>query len=100
MKKRLPQFSIFDAKEAEAQIATYGRLVDFKESFIYKENILIQYIFYMRNFQNLFDLEFFSSKLPSTTYSIAGLEQCALSGASFWEDADDGAISSDEYLDN
>ena len=100
MKKRLPQFSIFDAKEAEAQVATYGRLVDFKESFIYKENILIQYIYYMRNFQNLFDLEFFSSKLPSTTYSIAGLEQCALSGASFWEDADDGAISSDEYLDN
>ena len=54
----------------------------------------------MRNFQNLFDLEFFANKLPSKTFSIAGLEQCALSGLPFWEDTDDGMYSSDEYVEN
>lgn len=50
----------------------------------------------------MFDLEFFASKLPSSSYSIAGLEQQVLSGVPFWED-DDGELSdldSDEYLDN
>ena len=48
----------------------------------------------------MFDLEFFANKLPSKTFSIAGLEQCALSGVPFWEDADDGGLSDDEYLEN
>ena len=50
----------------------------------------------------MFDLEFFASKLPSSSYSIAGLEQQVLSGVPFWED-DDGDLTdldSDDYLDN
>mgnify|MGYP000474566496 CR=1 FL=1 len=58
-------------------------------------------MFYLRQFQNLFDLEFFYNKLPSRSFSIAGLEQSVMSGLPFWEDFDDGDdLSSDEYLDN
>lgn len=56
-------------------------------------------MFYLRQFQNLFDLEFFANKLPSKSYSIAGLEQSVMSGAPFWDDFED-AESSDEYLEN
>ena len=41
LKKRLPTHTILDVKEAESQMLTYGRLVDFKESFIYKENVML-----------------------------------------------------------
>ena len=54
----------------------------------------------MRQFQNLFDLEFFANKLPSKSYSIAGLEQHVFSGLPFWEDGIDDENESDEYLDN
>ena len=74
LKKRLPTVTPVEAKDAEALAGTYGRLIDFKESFLYDRNLTMSYIYYMRNFQNLFDLEFFANKLPSKTYSIAGLE--------------------------
>ena len=58
-------------------------------------------MFYLRQFQNLFDLEFFANKLPSKSFSIAGLAQSVMTGLPFWDDFDDGEdLSSDEYLDN
>jgi len=56
-------------------------------------------IYYFRQFQNLFDLEFFANKLPSKSFSIAGLEQNVMSGLPFW-DEEEGDYDSDEYLDN
>ena len=101
MRKRVPTLCYIDAKESESMVSIYnGRMVDFKEAFLYDKNIILNYIQYFRNFQNLFDLEFFASKLPSTAFSIAGLEQCALSGVPFWEDEDDDGDLTDEYLEN
>mgnify|MGYP007118474356 CR=1 FL=1 len=75
-------------------------MCDFHECYTYSGNRLISQIYYMRQFQNLFDLEFFANKLPSKSYSIAGLEQHVLSGLPFWEDGLDDENESDEYLDN
>ena len=59
----------------------------------------MQYLYYMRQLSNLFDLEFFASKLPSKTFSIAGLEQHVMAGLPFWEESDDSLLDdSDDYL--
>lgn len=61
----------------------------------------MKYIYYFRNLQNLFDLEFFANKLPSNTRGIAGLEQHVMSGLPFWEEGDDALFGdNDEYLDD
>lgn len=65
-------------------------------------NNTLSQIYYLRQFQNLFDLELFANKLPSQAHSIAGLEQCVLSGAPFWDEdvADDfDSDDYDEYLE-
>jgi len=75
------------------------RLVDFDECYSLTHNTTLNHIYYLRQFQNLFDLELFANKLPSSAYSIAGLEQCVLSGLPFWdEDAEE--YDSDDYLAN
>ena len=46
-------------------------------------------------------MEFFANKLPSKTFSLAGLEQSVLSGVPFWEESDESLLEdSDEYLNN
>ena len=45
MKKRLPKLSPLDVKESEALGGHYnGRLVDFREAFIYDKNLTINYL--------------------------------------------------------
>ena len=74
-------------------------MVDFKECYSYTGNRVLAQIYYFRQFQNLFDLEFFSNKLPSRSFSIAGLEQNVLSGVPFW-DEEEGEFDSDDYLEH
>ena len=88
------------SSQAES-ISSHQRSIDFAEVYLLSGNKMLHYLYYLRQFQNLFDLEFFANKLPSLSFSIAGLEQCVLSGAPFWEDGNDADdLSSDEYLDN
>lgn len=47
--------------------------------------ILYKYLFYFRQMQNLFDLEYFKNKLATRANSIATLEQSVMSGISFWD---------------
>ena len=55
----------------------------------------------MRQLANLFDLEFFANKLPSKTFSIAGLEQAVMAGLPFWEESDESLLDdSEEYLNS
>ena len=63
-------------------------------------NKTLQQIYYLRQFQNLFDLELFANKLPSLAYSIAGLEQNVLSGLPFWDEDGPDDFDSDDYLEN
>jgi hypothetical protein len=101
IKPRLPKLTPIDITVAESQLMNHQRVADFKECYKFTGNRTLNYLYYMRQFQNLFDLEFFANKLPSKSFSIAGLEQSVLSGAPFWEDAaDENDVSSDEYLDN
>lgn len=86
VKARLPTLTIIDIATAEGQLMNHQRLVEFQECYKFTGNRALNYLFYMRQFQNLFDLEFFANKLPSKSFSIAGLEQSVLSGSPFWED--------------
>lgn len=65
MKGRLPKLTAIDIKEADNAAKDRLRLVDFKEAYNLKGNLTMLQIFYFRNLQNLFDLEFFNNKLPS-----------------------------------
>lgn len=99
--RRLPTLTEVDMASAEANAWHTLRIADFSQAYKYTGNKALQYLFYLRQFQNLFDLEFFANKIPSTSYSIAGLEQSVMSGQSFWEDSSDlDDLSADEYLDN
>ena len=46
---------------------------------------MYKYLFYFRQFANLFDLEYFRNKLAAKAKSIATLEQAVMSGLNFWE---------------
>ena len=98
---RLPKLTPLDITQAESALGNHQRIVDFQECYKYTGNRILNQMYYLRQFQNLFDLEFFANKLPSKSYSIAGLEQSVMSGAPFWDDFDDAEdLSSDEYLGN
>ena len=66
------------------------RHVDFKEAFDYDQcGQVMKYLSYFRALANIFDLEFFMSKLGSSTKAIVNVEKMVLSGCPFWEeDAD------------
>ena len=99
IKKRLPKVSVLDVKQSRDNMQERLRFVQFQEGFTYKDNTALQYLYYMRQFQNLFDLEFFVHKLPSKTFSIGGLEQQVMSGLPFWDESDESFFDdSDEYL--
>lgn len=101
VKMRLPKLTPLDITQAESALGNHQRIVDFQECYKYTGNRILSQMYYLRQFQNLFDLEFFANKLPSKSYSIAGLEQSVMSGAPFWDDFDDAEdLSSDEYLGN
>ncbi len=71
---KLPKLSMIDLKEMETSTKEKLRHVDLKEAYNLSGNLKMNYIYYFRNFQNLFDLEFFCNKLPSNTRGIAGLK--------------------------
>jgi hypothetical protein len=102
IKAKLPKLTRLDIKESDNQMKERLRLVDFKEAYNLKGNLVLKYLSYFRNFQNLFDLEFFLTKLPSKSRSIAGLEQNVNSGLPFWEDGDEMLFDGveDDYLEN
>ena len=75
IKARIPKLTPLDMTQADSSLATNGRAADFAECYQFGEgNRVLAQLFYLRQFQNLFDLEFFANKLPSKSYSIAGLE--------------------------
>lgn len=65
IKTKLPHLTLLDIKEADSASKDRLRLVDFREAFNLTGNLAVKYLFYFRNLQNLFDLEFFLNKLPS-----------------------------------
>lgn len=99
IRKKLPRLTVTDLKESKDTQKDRSRFVDFKQNYNYEGNIVVQYLYYLRQMSNLFDLEFFANKLPSKTFSVAGLEQHVMSGLPFWEESDEGLLEdSDEYL--
>ena len=74
-----------DLKEAEKNIEAKGRFVDFRHSFTIADTMVFKYLSYFRNLQNLFDLEYFRSKLTTRSHSMAQLELSVNSGVPFWE---------------
>jgi hypothetical protein len=47
--------------------------------------LVFKYLYYFRQLNNLFDLEYFKNKLATRATSIATLEQSVMSGLPFWE---------------
>ena len=74
-----------DLKEAEKNIEAKSRFVDFRHSFTIADTLVFKYLSYFRNLQNLFDLEYFRSKLTTRSHSMAQLELSVNSGVPFWE---------------
>ena len=100
IKMRLPKLTLMDISAAESALGNHQRISDFQECYKYTNNRILNQMYYLRQFQNLFDLEFFANKLPSKSYSIAGLEQSVMSGAPFWDDFEDAESSEDDYIKN
>ena len=59
IKTKIPTLNTYDLKEAENSVKEKLRMVDFKEAYNLNGNLTMKYIYYFRNLQNLFDLEFF-----------------------------------------
>jgi hypothetical protein len=74
-----------DLKEAEKNLEAKGRFVDFRHSYTIADTLVFKYLSYFRNLQNLFDLEYFKSKLTTRSHSMAQLELSVSSGVPFWE---------------
>ena len=82
LSKRLPELTPLDLFATEKDGGMMGhpsnnvriRLTDFSEAYKLSSNMILHQIYYLRQFQNLFDLELFANKLPSLAHSIAGLE--------------------------
>ena len=100
IRKRVPRLTTMDVKESREAARERGRYVDFKQSYDYSGNYVVQHLYYMRQLCNLFDLEFFANKLPSKAFSIAGLEQHVMAGLPFWEESDESFLDddTDDYL--
>ena len=96
IKPKLPKLTTIDIKEADTAIKERLRFVDYREAFNVKGNLQMKMLYYFRNLQNLFDLEFFMNKLPSKTRGIAGLEHNVMCGLPFWEEADDAMFGDDD----
>jgi len=50
---------------------------------------------YFKSISNIYDLEFFTNKLASSSNTICNLEKMVLSGAPFWEEGDDSLFGDD-----
>lgn len=95
MKSFHPVMSVMSIEEAEQSIAEFGRFVDYKEAPGVKKTLVYKYLYYFRQLGNLFDLEYFRSKLAAKAKSIVTLEQSVMSGLPFWESKDDDEVPID-----
>lgn len=86
-----------DIKDTEESVKRKGRYVDFKEAFHIQTYDPLKYLYYFKQFTNLFDIEFFIHKLHSNAHSLAGLEMHVNSGLQFWEDREASYFVSDDY---
>ena len=89
IKSRIPILKEVEMREAESNLETKGRFVDFRHSFTVGDTLIYKYLFYFRQLQNVFDLEYFRSKLSSRSHSMAQLEIAVNSGTPFWEITED-----------
>lgn len=71
---KVPKITCMNAKEIEGFIKEKGRITDFKQAYDYSKVKVMNYLNYFHNLQNLFDLQFFMSKLGAKAHSICGLE--------------------------
>lgn len=80
LKKRIASVKEIELKDAEKNIEAKGRFVDIRGAFTVADTLVFKYLGYFRNLQNLFDLEYFKSKLSTRSHSMAQLEICVDSG--------------------
>ena len=79
--------------------------MDYKEAPTVKNTLVYKYLYYFIQLGNLFDLEYFRSKLAAKAKSIVTLEQSVMSGLHFWESkepevpVDNGGESDEEEND-
>jgi hypothetical protein len=55
---------------------------------------------YFKSLTNIYDLDFFMSKLSSSAQTIANVERMVLSHVSFWEEGDDALFEDNSDDDN
>jgi hypothetical protein len=71
-----------------------ARLVEFAQAFDYGTSGKAQhYLSYFKSISNIFDLEFFTNKLASSSNTIANVEKMVLSGVAFWEEGDEALFA-------
>jgi hypothetical protein len=94
IRKRLPNLTLIDSRDAESVTREKSRLVDFAEAFDYDSaGKALKLLSYFKSLSNLLDLEFFTNKLASSAFTIANVEKMVLAGVPFWEEGDEALFA-------
>ena len=85
---------MIDTKDHDSLIKEKSRLVEFAQAYDYGVSGKAQhYLSYFKSISNIFDLEFFTNKLASSSNTIANVEKMVLSGVAFWEEGDESLFA-------
>ena len=71
------------------------RFVEYERSLGFELLPFVDILRYFNSLQNLFDLEFFQTKISSNSQTTSELEKCVQSGLPFWEISEDTLILGD-----
>lgn len=94
IRRRLPNLTLIDSRDAESVTREKSRLVDFAEAFDYDSaGKALKLLSYFKSLSNLLDLEFFTNKLASSAFTIANVEKMVLAGVPFWEEGDEALFA-------
>jgi hypothetical protein len=72
------------------------RFVEYKNALSFERLPLMMLLKYLNSLQNLFDLEFFQTKMTSNAKTMAEIEYKVLSGLSFWEMSEEEIIEANK----
>lgn len=79
--------TLCDSIDVDQVVRDHGRLVEFKEAYDYNaSSCVLRFLRYWKQVSNIYDLEFFTSKLASSAFAISNVERMVMSGVPFYED--------------
>jgi hypothetical protein len=70
--------------------------VEYKNALSFERLPIMMLLKYFNSLQNLFDLEFFQTKMTTSSKTMAEIESKVLSGLSFWEMSEEELMESNK----